>query len=121
MDTRVMEAAFLDELEKIAASLRRLNIPKTRVGRRPISVAKFLAKDQAGHLFRKHAGVSSYTEGYIDPGAYKKPRKKGEVPSKEDNEIVTRQEDGREMTATTPPLGNTFNNLTAFGNTAAGL
>lgn len=46
-------SAFLDELEKIAASSQRMTVSKTREGRRPLSVATMLRKDQEGTLHKK--------------------------------------------------------------------
>lgn len=96
MDSRTrMEAAFLDELEKIAASFKQLNVPKGRSGRRSISVENFLKKDKDGKLFRKHAFTAGYEDGPHDTGAAKPPKKKGEVPSRDDTAPSSR-EDGRE-------------------------
>lgn len=53
----LLEVSCLDELEKIAISMRRLRLPKTRQGKRSISVMNFLKKEKDGSLY-KDAGVS---------------------------------------------------------------
>lgn len=55
MDPLVFES-FLHELEKISASNQSRTIPKSRAGRRPISVENLLKKDKAGEL-HKSAGL----------------------------------------------------------------
>ena len=56
MDSAVFES-FLDELEKISASNQSRTVPKSRQGRRPISVENLLKKDKAGEL-AKSAGIA---------------------------------------------------------------
>jgi hypothetical protein len=77
--------SFLDELEKIAASFGRSLIAKSREGRRPISVAKYLEKDKEGTLFRKlHKEAETY-KLYTEPKATvedPRPRKKNELPTR---------------------------------------
>lgn len=115
-----IENAFFDELEKIAASFKRLHVPKSRLGRRPMSVATLLRKEKDGTLFRKHGEARvSYEEGELDPSAAKLRKKRGEIPSRDD-EPVEKREDGRENVATTHGLGQTYNNMSALGNSAAG-
>jgi len=46
-------AGFFAELNKLAASSERLTVPKSRSGRRPLSVTTLLAKDKAGTLHKK--------------------------------------------------------------------
>lgn len=79
--------SFLDELEKIAASFGRSLIAKSREGRRPISVAKYLKKDKEGTLFRKlHKEAETY-KLYTQPKATvedPRPRKKNELPTRVD-------------------------------------
>ena len=91
----VMKNAFVDELEKIGASLKRLSVPKSRAGRRSISVANFLKKDNNGSLFKKHGFQLGYEDGPYDAGGAKPPKKKGEAPSR-DNSAPSSREDGRE-------------------------
>jgi hypothetical protein len=52
-------ASFTDELEKIAAAAGLTHVPKTRTGRRPISVDALLEKDKDGEWLRKKAGRPS--------------------------------------------------------------
>lgn len=95
MDPReIMKAAFIDELEKIGASMKTLHVPKSRSGRRSISVEKLLKKEKDGTL-RKHAFVAGYEDGPTDTGAAKTPKKKGDLPSRDDTAPSSR-EDGRE-------------------------
>jgi hypothetical protein len=82
-------AAFLDELEKISAAHGRMHVPKTREGRRPMSVHTLLKKDKDGTLYKK-ADAAGRAEpvasaGTDDPGAARIPKRPGEVPSKETN------------------------------------
>ncbi len=51
----VREKAFYDELEKIAASVRRMQVPKGRSGRRSMSVDTLLRKEKDGTLFREES------------------------------------------------------------------
>lgn len=115
-----LESAFFDELEKIAASFRRLRMPKSRIGRRSMSVATLLRKEKDGTLYRKHAEARvSFEDPALDPGAARPRKKRGEVPSRDD-EPVEKREDGRDNVATTHGLGQTYNNMSALGNSAAG-
>ncbi len=79
---RLQEAsltAFFDELYKIAASSERLAVPKSRSGRRPISVDTLLKKENDGTLFKK-----AFIQGYEDFGTgMSKKMKRGEVPSRD--------------------------------------
>lgn len=131
--SEVLHIAFLDELEKIAVSSDRLRVvAQGRKGRRPISVSTFLKKDKDGTLF-KHTGNHEkvagdnlgqagvpWEEGVADPGAATKPKKRGEVPTKEDHDAVTRM-DGRGEAATVYGQGQTFTNIAATGQSNAGL
>lgn len=92
MDPReIMKAAFIDELEKIGASLKMLRVPKSRGGRRSISVDKLLKKEKDGTL-RKHGFVVGVEDGETGTGSAKPPKKRGEVPSREDTAPHTREE-----------------------------
>lgn len=128
-------AAFRDELEKIAVSRSRLRlVAQNREGTRPISVSTFLKKEKDGTLY-KHTGnktkVADFTAyfgtlepvsmGPFDPGEARKPKRKGEVPSKEDldgNGVNVR--DLRESATTTSGIGESFNNIGAMGNSVGG-
>lgn len=121
--------AFRDELEKIAISRGRLNVvAQERKGTRPISVDKLLKKEKDGTLVKgtgnetkvAFAGSSvPFSAGAADPAEARIAKKKGEVPSKEDMDVPSR-EDGRGNAATTMGQGQTFNNIAATGNSAAG-
>lgn len=52
--------------EKAAASAQRRAIPKTRSGRRPISVSTLLAKDKAGKLYKKSEWKDQLPGGLAD-------------------------------------------------------
>lgn len=54
-----VETAFLDELEKIAASFKSLHVSKSRSGRRSMSVDTLLRKEKDGTLFRQHGPKES--------------------------------------------------------------
>lgn len=112
MDFRAALPAFVDELAKIAAAREQLAVSQTRSGRRPISVGKLLEKDKDGTLFRKEKKADStgspqpFAAGPLDPGAAKPPRRPGDGPSKEDNNVVDRR-DSREFTSSIPGSGRT--------------
>jgi hypothetical protein len=128
-------AAFRDELIKISVSKARLNIvAKDREGTRPISVSNFLKKEKEGTLY-KHTGnqtkVADYTGyfgtlepvsmGPFDPGEARRPKKKGEVPSKEDLDgNGVKMQDLRESATTTSGIGESFSNIGAAGNSVGG-
>ena len=103
----VTRAAFLDELEKIAAAKRKfVDATKTRAGRRPMSVSTMLKKEKDGTLFGKSAEgslgtiIPFSTTDPQDGAAAKAPRRdEGEVPSRED---------GREQASTKIPAGSRY-------------
>lgn len=124
--------AFLDELEKIAVSHGRMTVPKTREGRRPISVDNLLKKEKDSELYKSTGDAQKIAKGMIlpdgsgfftatvgkkkkanqvpfvtahDPGSAKTPRKKGEVPSREDMDELPKLEDRRASAATVPGPG----------------
>jgi len=128
----VIRAAFYDELEKIALSRGRLNVvAQERKGVRPISVAKFLEKDSKGSLIKRTGNsekiadgsgstpIISIGEGLPDPGQAVRPKRRGEVPSKEDLDAVHRM-DGRGEATTVFSQGMTFNNLGGTATSNAG-
>ncbi len=53
LEDPVLRGAFMDELRKLAASKDRLSVPKSRKGRRSLSVHTLLKKDKDGTLFKK--------------------------------------------------------------------
>jgi hypothetical protein len=109
--------AFFDELEKIAISRERLRVvAHERKGRRPIRIDTFLKKDKEGTLFKK-SNVEPFAAGPVDPGEARKPKKRGEVPSREDQDVV-RREDGREAATTVTGIGQSFGNIGAFNSPA---
>lgn len=68
---QVLLSAFSDELSKIAASSGLAHVSKGRIGSRPISAAKLLAKDKDGSLYKKkHAlAASDLTAAGLGAGA----------------------------------------------------
>lgn len=128
----VTRAAFFDELEKIAVSRGRLNVvAQERKGVRPISVAKFLEKDNKGALLKRTGNSEKIAdgsgspsvptgEGTLDPGQAVRAKRRGEVPSKEDLDAVNRM-DGRGEAATVFSQGMTFNNLGGTATSNAGM
>lgn len=98
-----MEAAFLDELEKIATRGKFLKGLSHRLGRRPMRVGTMLKKEKEGTLYT-HTKKADSTGSLVatamsdPPGTTGKPaepvRQPGEVPSRED---------GREMASTKIP------------------
>lgn len=87
-----VRAAFLDELEKIAASSKLLRHGKARVGRRPLRVATLLRKEKDGEIY-KFSGDGSM--GNVVPfsnedapgvtgRAAQAPKSPNDVPSRED-------------------------------------
>jgi hypothetical protein len=81
-----MSAAFLDELAKIAFADSHMDIPKSREGRRPISVDKLLDKDKKGELYKaadSQGNPQDTAAGSVDdPGAAKSRKFPGDVPTK---------------------------------------
>lgn len=57
--------AFLDELDKLAASSSAWRLPKSRAGRRPLTVDTLLKKDKEGTLFKDTTflGASATKQG----------------------------------------------------------
>lgn len=66
LEDPALRGAFLDELRKLAASKHRLSIPKTRSGRRSLSVHTLLKKDKEGTLFKKAAWKDQLPGGLAD-------------------------------------------------------
>ena len=58
----VLQASFFDELQKVAASRGRLSVPKSRSGRRSLSVRTLLKKDKEGTLFKKQSEASVWKD-----------------------------------------------------------
>jgi len=58
----LQEAAFLDELEKIAICRSRMTVAQSRKGRRPMHVDTLLKKEKEGTLYKK-AGVGTALRG----------------------------------------------------------
>ncbi len=105
-----MCAAFFDELSKIAAARPQFKVPNLRSGKRPMSVETLLKKEKDGTLFKHSADVVHYSEGRADPGAAMLPKKRGEVPSREDFDAINRQ-DGREAAIIVPGTGRSYNGV----------
>lgn len=66
LENPALRGAFLDELRKLGASKSRLAIPKSRAGRRSLSVHTLLKKDKEGTLFKKHAWKDQLPGGLAD-------------------------------------------------------
>ncbi len=84
----VQRVAFLDELEKIAVSKDRMQVPQARAGRRPLSVDTLLKKEKDGTLY-KHTGDQSKIAGAVPPpgpNPAKGNKKKWELVSKEEGD-----------------------------------
>lgn len=91
-----LRAAFLDELEKIAASSRMLRHGKSRKGRRPMRVSTLLKKEKDGEIYKLSKNAQGEGSGgnvvpFSDenaPGvtgnAAKAPKSPNDVPSRED-------------------------------------
>lgn len=107
-----IQAAFLDELEKIGSARRKfLDAVKSRAGRRPMRVATMLKKEKDGTLFKLTKTSGEGSVGNIVPfstydpqngeleGAAKRKLQQGEVPSRED---------GREQAAVKIPAGSQY-------------
>lgn len=99
---QAVQAAFIDELEKIAVHRALTTTPKHRSGRRPMRVDTLLRKEKDGTFYRKLAEKLATSGGVLIPyaaddpqnvreRAAKKPRTAQDVPSRED---------GREATST---------------------
>jgi hypothetical protein len=70
--------AFSDELEKIAISRGRMNIPQSRKGKRPMRVSTLLKKEKEGTLY-KEAAFSAFADELekiaTGSGNYQEPAK----------------------------------------------
>lgn len=90
------------------ASLTRWKLPKSRSGRRPISVAKLLERDGEGLLFKKHSALGPPTHDYdwadSEIGTTGIPaqlaKKRTEVPTRDEVEVsptpkVENRQDGQ--------------------------
>jgi hypothetical protein len=120
----ITRAALFDELQKIAVSNNRLDATtKSRSGTRPISVDTLLKKDKEGTLYKESgdwaASPVEVSVGRSDPAAARRPRRKGDVPTQDDTNVVDRS-DGKDNTTTVTGVGSTFNNISAVGNSAGG-
>lgn len=117
MDFTDIERAFCEELQKIGAS--NMHVSQTRTGRRSISAANLLKKDQEGTLF-KHAPkpvLPEETQGKVAAFSYDMPyetevrpkRKKNDPPSREDAD-GTGGVDQRSDVTTIPSAGGCITN-----------
>lgn len=122
-----IEMAFCAELQKIGAS--NMHVAQARTGRRSISAANLLKRDQEGKLFKnapkpvepeKTASFGSsvrlepempfnmaYTAGPLTGAEVRSKRKKGEPPSREDVE-THHVLDQRNNVAVVPGTGTQF-------------
>lgn len=69
-----------------------------------MSVMTLLKKEKEGTLYKHSQQIIPYLDGPRDPGAAKRHKKKGDVPSRDDPN-VERREDGRDFAATIPGVG----------------
>lgn len=116
----VLKGAFFDELEKIAVSKHRLSVAQARQGRRPMTVSTLLKKEKEGTLYKKgqfYGPSQPVSVGPADPGEARRPKKKGDVPSREDTDVVQRQ-DQRESATTVHGLGHSSTNIGAVNHPA---
>lgn len=101
-----ISTAFLDELEKIAVSGKRLRIAQSRKGRRPMRVDTLLRKEREGTLYRrtgndhKIAQIEPHVAGLVTGGEVKPIKRKGDLPSREELVNAPKREDGRGNAAT---------------------
>jgi len=129
----IEEGFFLElgEIRKVSSAVGKMHVSQSRVGRRPISVENLLDRDREGTLLRSHikpppieeekkassfgTPVVAYASADTDlPAVAKKPRKKFELPSREDVEYYT-VGDRRSDQATIPGSGT---QLVDIGTTA---
>ncbi|WP_394831809.1 hypothetical protein LVJ94_35365 [Pendulispora rubella] len=116
-------SAFIDELDKIAIAQERLHrTSKGRTGRPALRVHTLLSKERDGSLYKKelskHAETGSvvpFAKGPADPSEARAPKRKGDVPSKEDMDAPNRR-DAREAATTVHGLGQTFGNIGAWNS-----
>lgn len=84
----VARAAFLDELEKISASSQMMRGSQSRSGRRPMRVSTLLRKEKEGTLYKHSADLAAgplpTAPGTPMGTPAVKPRKPGEVPTRDD-------------------------------------
>jgi hypothetical protein len=117
----VLRSAFLDELEKIAVSRHRLSVAQSRKGRRPMTVTTLLKKEKEGTLYKHgqfYAPAQPFSTGPADPAEARRPKKKkGDVPSKEDGDVVHRA-DQRDSATTVTGLGQSSTNIGAVNHPA---
>lgn len=85
------QGAFADELEKMAISRGRLNVPKARSGRRSMSVDTLLRKEKDGTLYKNATTVTDQTSAVYQEVDPKNPTvtpkslfARGDVPSRDD-------------------------------------
>lgn len=100
--------SFLDEV-KVAASQGRLTIPKSRSGRRPMSVETLLRKEKEGTLYKDAAAITDQTSAVYQESEPNNPTLrpklqflKGDVPSREDIPGRTTLEMRNEMSGAVP-------------------
>lgn len=116
----MLRSAFLDELEKIAVSRHRLSVAQSRKGRRPMTVSTLLKKEKEGTLYKHaqfYAPAQPFSVGPADPAEARRPKKKGDVPSKEDGDVVQRG-DQRDSVTTVHGLGQSSTNIGAVNHPA---
>lgn len=96
----VLRTSFLEELQKLAASKHRLVVPKSRKGRRSLSVQTLLKKDKEGTLYKK-AGEDSEWKDHL-PGGLADTKKPADFSRKalKQGETVEREHTSNRVLAT---------------------
>jgi len=121
----VMERAFLDELEKIAAAREQLRHGKSRAKRRPMRVSTMLRKEKDGTLYKytKQAdgsigNVVPYSNSdYQSATGASGPTGTPAAAKPGPNDIVPSREDGREAMSTKIPAFARYSLAPAAVNT----
>ena len=94
-----VQAAFFDELEKIAVSAKMVAHSQSRAGRRPMRAETLLRKEKEGTFYKKLAESGGITIPYAATDWQQVGMKSTKKPS-ESVEQSLRREDGRDNTLT---------------------
>lgn len=115
--------AFLDELEKIAFSGKLTRQLQARAGHkvrsviRPKKATTLLAKSQYGtikHKLAEYTPTMGWSVGEQFPEIVsKRPKRKGDIPSREDMDMGPQKSDGRDNTLTINGPGSQSLNIGA--------
>ena len=110
----VLRAAFLDELEKIAASSKVLRHSKSREHRRPMRVSTLLRKEKDGEICKHAEGSGGNVVPFANEDAPGVTGRAAQAP-KSPNDVPSR-EDGRENAGTKIPGTGRFDMAPAASN-----